>query len=124
MLTVCPIGYGFGFPTIPVVVGYSGRPYLEPLPFGLTGAYSVGVRPPFNFPSLYGHSRGHTGGYGEGGHLAAYSSSPCRSSARLAYRGLVQAEVVNLSLEPQDKVSALSWTPYPTVKVQASAKLA
>ena len=43
MLTVCPIGYGIGIPTSAVVVGYSGRLYLASLPFGLTGAYSVGV---------------------------------------------------------------------------------
>jgi len=74
------IGYGFGFGRLPVVLPYSGRLYLEPLPFGLTGAYSVGIRRPFNFPRLYGHSRSHTAGYREGGHLAAYPSSPSRSS--------------------------------------------
>jgi hypothetical protein len=43
MLTVCPIGYGFGFGRLPVVLPYSGRLYLASLPFGLTGAYSVGA---------------------------------------------------------------------------------
>jgi hypothetical protein len=37
-------------------------------------------------------------------------------------RCLVHSQVVSLRLEPQDKVSALPWTPYPTVKVQASRK--
>jgi hypothetical protein len=80
MLTVCPIGYGFGFGRLPVVLPYSGRLYLASLPFGLTGAYSVGVHRPFNFPMLYGHSRGRVAGYREGRYLAAYSSNPPRSS--------------------------------------------
>ena len=115
-------GYGFGIPTSAVVVGYSGRLYLASLPFGLTGAYSVGVHRPFNLPRLYGHSGRPGAGYREGRYLAAYSSNPPRSS--LIQRCSLPCPFPGSQPETGTPGQGIRLVldAYPTVKVQASRK--